>query len=145
MDQIALMTLHPKSRLSYKLTCKGTWRHVFISLRPPPLLGLFGIVKLFYRLGIWSNTQCITPENALHTTRSPPPPVTHLYRPYRPVPEFIDQVFAKTSPKRSLPIIEIERFGLVFAKTGSINAGTVLFHGGGGGGGVKWIRFRTPN
>jgi len=38
------------------------------------------------------------------------------------VPEFIDPVFAKTSPKK----IENERFGLVFAKTGSINSGTGL-------------------
>jgi len=31
--------------------------------------------------------------------------------------EFIDPVFAKTSPKRSFSIIENDRFGLVFAKT----------------------------
>ncbi len=49
-----------------------------------------------------------------------------------PVPEFVDPVFAKTSPKRAFSIvyakispkgpfsmIENERFGLVFAKTGS--------------------------
>ena len=41
------------------------------------------------------------------------------------VPEFIDPVFAKTSPKRSFSVIENERFGMVFAKTGSINSGTV--------------------
>jgi hypothetical protein len=40
------------------------------------------------------------------------------------VPEFIDPVFAKTSPKRSFSVIENERFGLVFAKTGSIISGT---------------------
>ncbi len=39
----------------------------------------------------------------------------------RPVPKFIDPVFAKTSPKHSM---KNERFGLVFAKTGSINSGT---------------------
>ena len=44
---------------------------------------------------------------------------------YSTVPEFIDPVFAKTSPKRSSSITENERFGLVFAKTGSINSGTV--------------------
>ncbi len=38
-----------------------------------------------------------------------------------PVPEFLDPVVAKTSPKRSFSIIENERFGLVFATTGSIN------------------------
>jgi hypothetical protein len=42
-----------------------------------------------------------------------------------PVPEFIETVFAKTSPKRSVSVIEKERFGLVFAKNGSINSGTV--------------------
>jgi hypothetical protein len=41
-----------------------------------------------------------------------------------PVPEFIDRVFTKTSPKRSFSVMENERFGLVFAKTGSINSGT---------------------
>jgi hypothetical protein len=32
------------------------------------------------------------------------------------VPEFIDPVFAKTSPKRSFSVIENERFGRVFVK-----------------------------
>ncbi len=41
-----------------------------------------------------------------------------------PVPEFIDPVFAKKSPKRSFLVIENDRFGLVFAETGSINPGT---------------------
>jgi hypothetical protein len=41
-----------------------------------------------------------------------------------PVPEFIDPVFTKTSPKRSFSMTERERFGLVFAKTGSIISGT---------------------
>jgi hypothetical protein len=43
------------------------------------------------------------------------------------MPEFIDPVFAKTSPKRSFSLVEIERFGLVFMKTGSINLGTGLW------------------
>ena len=38
------------------------------------------------------------------------------------VPELIDPVFTKTSPKPSFSVIENERFGLVFAKTGSINS-----------------------
>ncbi len=42
-----------------------------------------------------------------------------------PVPESIDPVFAKTSPKRSFSVIRNERFGLVFVKTGSIISGTV--------------------
>ncbi len=40
------------------------------------------------------------------------------------MPEIIDPVFAKTSPKRSFSVIENERFGVVFAKTGAINSGT---------------------
>ncbi len=44
------------------------------------------------------------------------------------MPEFIDPVFAKTRPKRSFSVIENERFGLVFSKTGSMNSGTVLSH-----------------
>jgi hypothetical protein len=43
-----------------------------------------------------------------------------------PVPEIIDLVFAKTSPKRSFSMTEYERIGLVFTKTGSINSGTVF-------------------
>jgi hypothetical protein len=39
------------------------------------------------------------------------------------VPEFIDPVFVKTSPKRSFSVIQNERFGLVFVKTGSIISG----------------------
>jgi hypothetical protein len=34
-----------------------------------------------------------------------------------PVPEIIDPVFAKTSPKRSFSMTAYERFGLVFTKT----------------------------
>ncbi len=40
------------------------------------------------------------------------------------MPEVIDPVFAKTNPKRSFSVIENEHFGVVFAKTGSINSGT---------------------
>ncbi len=43
-----------------------------------------------------------------------------------PVPEIIDPVLAKTSPKRSFCMNENESFGLVFVKTGSINSGTVV-------------------
>ncbi len=41
----------------------------------------------------------------------------------RLVSEFIDPVFVKTSPKRSFSVIQNERFGLVFVKTGSIISG----------------------
>jgi hypothetical protein len=40
------------------------------------------------------------------------------------MPEFIDPVFTKASQKRSFSVIQNERFGLVFAKTGSIISGT---------------------
>ncbi len=40
------------------------------------------------------------------------------------MPEFKDPRFVKISPKRSYSVIENERFGLVFAKTGSIVSGT---------------------
>jgi hypothetical protein len=43
------------------------------------------------------------------------------------MPEIIDPVFVKTSPIRSILVIENERFGLVFAKTWSINSGTSVF------------------
>ena len=43
------------------------------------------------------------------------------------VPEIIDPVFAKTSLKRLFSMTEYERFGLVFAKSGSLISGTGLF------------------
>ncbi len=46
--------------------------------------------------------------------------------PARPVPEFIDPVFAKTSQNARFLLSENERFGLVFVKTGSINSVTDL-------------------
>ncbi len=55
----------------------------------------------------------------IYTVRENPKIIT-------PVPEFIDQVFAKTSPKRSFLMTENARFGLDFAKTGSINSDTAL-------------------
>jgi hypothetical protein len=44
-----------------------------------------------------------------------------------PVPEFIDPVFRKTSPKRSFSVMQNERIGLVFPKTWSINSDTGHF------------------
>ncbi len=38
------------------------------------------------------------------------------------MPEFIDPVFVKTSPKRWFSMTKNERFRLVFVKTGSINS-----------------------
>ncbi len=47
---------------------------------------------------------------------------------WSPVPEFIDPVFGKTSPKRSFSVMQTERIGLVSPKTGSIISGTDLFY-----------------
>ncbi len=45
------------------------------------------------------------------------------------MPEIIDPVFAKTSPKRSVSMTEYERFGLVFTKTWVYKFGhCCLFH-----------------
>jgi hypothetical protein len=44
-----------------------------------------------------------------------------------PVPEFIDPVFTKTSPKGSFSLNRKRAFWLVSAKTGSIISGTVLY------------------
>jgi hypothetical protein len=57
------------------------------------------------------------------------------------VPEFIDPVFVKTSSKRSFSMTENERFGLVFAKTGSINSGKGVGESVGAWGG--WWRLVT--
>ncbi len=40
------------------------------------------------------------------------------------MPEFVDPVFEKTSPKLAFSMTDNERFGLVLAKTGSINSST---------------------
>ncbi len=48
----------------------------------------------------------------------------------RTVPEFIDPVFTKTSPKRSFSLNRKRLFWLVFAKTGSIISGTDLLFDG---------------
>ncbi len=40
------------------------------------------------------------------------------------MPEFIDPRFRENNPKRSYSVIKNARFGLVFAKTGSIISGT---------------------
>jgi hypothetical protein len=75
MDQITTKTPNSTNvAFSHKFTCKGTWRHVFICLRP-----------LHANIFVWCGknnlvgsesgqiTQCITPVFVLHTNRSPPP------------------------------------------------------------------------
>jgi hypothetical protein len=47
----------------------------YLSEAPSTSKLLFGVVKQFCMFGIWSNTQCITPEYALHITQSPPSPL----------------------------------------------------------------------
>jgi hypothetical protein len=54
----------------------------------------------------------LCPATPLYTAE---PVFVNLLR--SPVPEIIDLVFAKTSPKRSFSMTEYERFGLVFTKT----------------------------
>jgi hypothetical protein len=44
------------------------------------------------------------------------------------VPEFIDPVFTKTSPKRSFSLNRKRALWLVFAKTGSIISGTGIYN-----------------
>jgi hypothetical protein len=60
------------------------------------------------------------------------------------VPEIIDLVFAKASPKRSFSMTEYERFGLVFTKTRVYKFGhrLLLTAVGGGEGGGKGGRGR---
>jgi hypothetical protein len=53
-------------------------------------------------------------------------------------PEIIDPAFAKANPKRSFSIIENECFGLVVAKTGSINSGTLLFYSA-----FQWLGYES--
>jgi hypothetical protein len=73
-----------------------------------------------------------TAPHILHEIRPPHPDETADRRGgvcQRPLPEFIDPVFAKTRPKRSFCMTEKnDRFELVFAKTGSINSGTGQFY-----------------
>jgi hypothetical protein len=68
MDRITLKTPNPKGRLLKKMTSKGIWRQLYLPEAPSPPSFLFGVVKQFFRFGIWSNTQCVTPVDDLHTT-----------------------------------------------------------------------------
>jgi hypothetical protein len=52
---------------------------VYLSEAPSPPTFLFGVVKQFCRLGIWSHTQCITPEYALYIAYSPAPLLHTVY------------------------------------------------------------------
>ncbi len=65
-----------------------------------------------------SFTLCFWPD-------SEPTKLLHHPKQKLPVPEFIDPVFTKTSPKRSFSLNRKRAFWLVFVKTGSIISGTV--------------------
>jgi hypothetical protein len=59
---------------------------VYLSEVPSLRSFFFGVVKQFCRFGISSNTKCsITPVDALHTTRSPPPHPHYLLYKYIPL------------------------------------------------------------
>jgi hypothetical protein len=51
---------------------------VYLFEVPSPPKFLFGVIKQFRRLGIWSNTLCITPKHRCSPHNLiPSPPVTH--------------------------------------------------------------------
>ncbi len=65
-----------------KFTCEGTLRQVFICLRLPPGF-LFGVVKKFCGLRIWSGTYCKILHNMVsNRTSYPTPPITRCIRKY---------------------------------------------------------------
>ncbi len=78
IDQITIKTPNPKGRLFLKIDLeRDLAAGVYLSEAPSPPRFLFGVVKQFCRLGICSNTQCITPVDALQPDPPLPPPVTH--------------------------------------------------------------------
>ncbi len=72
MDPISIKTPNPKCWLFLKIYLAAG---VYLPEAP-------GVVKQFCRFGIWSNTHYKSPVYALHTTRSPPPPVAHCINTY---------------------------------------------------------------
>ncbi len=104
------------------------------SAPPPPLYSpamstrLLGVYLQCVERGIWARIQLESRGgvekvkfSCIETAVFPKKRNTRL-----PMPEIIDPVFAKTSPKRSFCMTENERFGLIFVKTGSINSGTII-------------------
>ncbi len=75
-----------------------------------------------------SNMVCLLSCQCIHPDRQPT--IVHCYKTEgeipvpTPVPEFIDPVITKTSPKLLFSVIEKKLFGLVFAKSRSIIWGT---------------------
>ncbi len=69
-----LIDSNPKCRLFLKIDLKRDMAAgVYLSEAPSPPRFWFGVVKQFCRFRILSNTQCLSPAYALHTTRSPSP------------------------------------------------------------------------
>ncbi len=66
---------------------------------------------------VWSIGAWAAPRTCPHDTEVFAAPRSDYALGLSPVPEIIDPVFAKTSPKRSFSMTEYERFGLVFTKT----------------------------
>ncbi len=57
MDQISIKTPNPKCRFSSKLTSKGTWRQVFICLRPSiPFSPFYKLYEYMYPCTGWIHT-----------------------------------------------------------------------------------------
>ncbi len=71
MDQISIKTPNPKCRHFLRYLVAGFF---YLSEASHLLFGVVILVKQFYRFGIWSNTQCITPVYTLRFTQSPPHP-----------------------------------------------------------------------
>ncbi len=83
LKRVKIRLIESNAKCSYlkKLTYKGALRHLFICVRPPPLLGFYwGWIGNFFGFWIWSDTERHTPaEYGLqHNSTLPnPPSVTH--------------------------------------------------------------------
>jgi hypothetical protein len=77
MGPLTIKTPNPQCRLFLKTDREGTWRQVFICLRPS------GIVKQFFWFGIWSNTHYTVYNSCICSPHNPPPPpVAHCINTY---------------------------------------------------------------
>ncbi len=116
----------------YPAFCDKDWKILIICFFPESSMNVFAEEKppalqrehpTFQRQHYFSYIFCWSSLPSWIRMRIPKPD-RGLRTRMNPVPEIIDPVFAKTSPKRSFCMTENERFGLVFVKTGSINSGT---------------------
>jgi hypothetical protein len=85
------------------------------------------IHKFSFRHGprIEKETKCLLLPTEMAPLYYPSHFIALIYKRLRsPVPEFIDPVFTKTSPKRLFSLNRKRAFWLVFANTGSIISGT---------------------